>query len=268
MTGTPNVPEAFLRACAPLRIGYVSADGAVEWTASHDDGSHARKEADGAISGVATHMDLQLDSRQIRPGDVFAAVKGRTVDGHDFIPQALVGGASLVLCDPSYEPDRIPEAAHRQGSPAPVLLQVADLGERLGSLAHVFYGEPAQGLTLVGVTGTNGKTTVATLVVVVASSPRRAGEPAGDDGRNDLGPAAGRKREGRRPGAHYGGSGPPGPVDAPDAPRRLHALGHGGLFARARPEPRAGLVVRCGRIHQSEPRPPRLPRLHARLRPS
>lgn len=97
---------------------------------------------------------LTADSRAVVPGGMFVAVRGHTVDGHDFIPKALAAGAVAVVCE------TIPE-----DHPGDVAwIRVADTSVALGVLASTWYDEPSRHLTLVGVTGTNGKTTIATLL--------------------------------------------------------------------------------------------------------
>lgn len=105
-------------------------------------------ETDCEVSGLC------FDSRAVKPGDVFVATRGTAVDGHDFIAKAVEQGAVAVVCE------TLPE------NPAEgvVYVQTADSAEALGVMASNFYGCPSQQLTLVGVTGTNGKTTIATLL--------------------------------------------------------------------------------------------------------
>ncbi|MBL7802550.1 MAG: UDP-N-acetylmuramoyl-L-alanyl-D-glutamate--2,6-diaminopimelate ligase [Saprospiraceae bacterium] len=97
---------------------------------------------------------IRFDSRQVQAGDLFVAVQGAGADGHDYIPMALEKGAAAVLY-------QNPLADTRQ--PA-TFLRVADSAEALGRVAANFYGRPSEQLTLVAVTGTNGKTTVTTLL--------------------------------------------------------------------------------------------------------
>lgn len=105
-------------------------------------------EARGVLAGVA------IDSRQVVPGGVFVAVRGVQVDGHAFIEQAISKGATLVIGE-----EKAPAL------PAGVLyVQVAHSAEAAGLVAHLFYEEPSMSMKLVGVTGTNGKTTIATLL--------------------------------------------------------------------------------------------------------
>ena len=94
------------------------------------------------VTGVA------CDSRRVRRGDLFIACRGRVFDGHDFVPAAVAAGAAAVV------------------SQRPVEARIAnfvvpDIASRLGQLGERFYGSPSRELELVGVTGTNGKTTVA-----------------------------------------------------------------------------------------------------------
>ena len=91
---------------------------------------------------------LTSDSRKVRPGDLFVACRGATSDGHDFAPQAARAGAAAVVS----------ERAVDVGVPNVV---VGDAGKRLGEFGRRFYGAPSAELAVVGVTGTNGKTTVA-----------------------------------------------------------------------------------------------------------
>ncbi len=97
---------------------------------------------------------IVFDSRKVIPGALFVAVKGTVVDGHDYIEQAVKDGASAVICE------NLP--AHTVGEVA--FIMVANCAIALGQIAANFYNNPSSQLKLVGVTGTNGKTTVATLL--------------------------------------------------------------------------------------------------------
>ncbi len=102
---------------------------------------------DRVLSGV------QLDSRRVQPGDLFLAYKGAVADGRDFIPAAIASGAAAVLVDA----DAQWHAARAEG--AVPLIPVRDLQEKAGHVAARFYGEPARHMRMIGITGTNGKTT-------------------------------------------------------------------------------------------------------------
>ena len=109
-----------------------------------------------AISGNTDIMvaGIEFDSRNVAPEGLFVAVKGTMVDGHDFIEQALDNGAIAIVCE------HLPEEL-RSGV---TYVAVKDAGSALGIIAANFYENPSKKLTLVGITGTNGKTTVATLL--------------------------------------------------------------------------------------------------------
>lgn len=98
---------------------------------------------------------VNMDSRLVEKGNLFVAVKGTQADGHAFIAGAIEKGASAILVS---EP--IPAE-----TPADVtFVRVADTEDAIGKVATTFYGDPTQRLKLVGVTGTNGKTTIATVL--------------------------------------------------------------------------------------------------------
>ena len=97
---------------------------------------------------------IQSDSRRIEPGFLFVAVRGTAVDGHAYIAGALEKGAAAVVCE------EIPEGLNDQS----IFVVVKDSAEALGKLLSAWYGHPSDKLVLVGVTGTNGKTTIATLL--------------------------------------------------------------------------------------------------------
>jgi UDP-N-acetylmuramoyl-L-alanyl-D-glutamate--2,6-diaminopimelate ligase len=100
---------------------------------------------------------VNIDSRKIEKGHLFVAIKGTQTDGHRFIPKALELGAVAVLCED------LPEDLSGQTADI-TYVKVASTEAAVGPVATVFYGEPSQQLKLVGVTGTNGKTTIATLL--------------------------------------------------------------------------------------------------------
>ena len=105
-------------------------------------------DADVEVTGV------NIDSRKIKEGHLFVAMKGTQVDGHKFIPKALELGAKSVLCEDMPE-EKVEGVTY---------IQVASTEDAVGKVATLFYGDPSRKLKLVGVTGTNGKTTIATLL--------------------------------------------------------------------------------------------------------
>ncbi|WP_314078303.1 UDP-N-acetylmuramoyl-L-alanyl-D-glutamate--2,6-diaminopimelate ligase [Hoylesella pleuritidis] len=105
-------------------------------------------DTDTEITGV------NIDSRLIAAGQLFVAMKGTQVDGHQFISKAIEQGAAAVLCED------MPESV----AAGITFVQVTSTEDAAGKVATLFYGDPSRKLKLVGVTGTNGKTTVATLL--------------------------------------------------------------------------------------------------------
>ncbi len=103
---------------------------------------------------------IEFDSRKVKQGSCFVAVKGFTVDGHDFVKEAVENGASIIVAqkDSRTEPSGVP------------VIKVADSHAELARLADRFYGHPSSKLGVIGVTGTNGKTTVSHMIQAVLSS--------------------------------------------------------------------------------------------------
>lgn len=97
---------------------------------------------------------VQFDSRKIEPNDVFVAVRGTQSDGHDFIEKAILSGATTIVCE------IIPVST----MPQITYIQVPNSGQALGFMASNQFGNPSAKLKLMGVTGTNGKTTIVTLL--------------------------------------------------------------------------------------------------------
>ena len=97
---------------------------------------------------------LTYDSRNVRPGDCFFAIRGTQSDGHDYIPMAVGKGAAAVVC----------EQLPAEPAEGVVYVVVPDSAGAIADLAAAFYGFPSRELKLVGITGTNGKTTTVTLL--------------------------------------------------------------------------------------------------------
>ncbi|MEN8227056.1 MAG: UDP-N-acetylmuramoyl-L-alanyl-D-glutamate--2,6-diaminopimelate ligase [Bacteroidota bacterium] len=111
------------------------------------------------VVGITGNENLNIpgitfDSREVRGGDLFVAIRGIHSDGHRFINQALKAGASIIICedDPS------------SSETAATWIRVTDSRKALAQLSSAFHGYPSRELHLVGITGTNGKTTIATLL--------------------------------------------------------------------------------------------------------
>jgi UDP-N-acetylmuramoyl-L-alanyl-D-glutamate--2,6-diaminopimelate ligase len=105
---------------------------------------------------------INYDSRKIGSGDLFVAMKGYALDGHDFIEDAVSRGAAAVLSE--LTPDMVIQKRNRKPDQMPVLLQVSDSRKALSRLAVAFYHTPFHNMNLIGITGTNGKTTTSYLL--------------------------------------------------------------------------------------------------------
>jgi UDP-N-acetylmuramoyl-L-alanyl-D-glutamate--2,6-diaminopimelate ligase len=110
------------------------------------------------LKKVHGNMDLEVtgmhyDSRQIRSGDAFFALRGVVSDGHDFIASAVAGGARVVFCEELFE-----------GSEQVTVVLVENARQSMAMAVAEFYGNPTAGMQVVGITGTNGKTTITYLL--------------------------------------------------------------------------------------------------------
>ena len=103
---------------------------------------------------------LQIDSRKVNAGTAFIAIKGVAADGHNYIAKAIELGATVIVCEQF--PGQLDDAV--------TYVQVENSGAAAGYMAHHFYGQPSEKIKLVGVTGTNGKTTIATLLYKLFTS--------------------------------------------------------------------------------------------------
>lgn len=159
-----------------------------------------RGDLDRGISGLAQ------DSRQVRPGDLFACIRGEEFDGHDFAPEALALGAAAFLVEEWLPlPPEIPQ------------VRVLDARRAAALLAARLHGNPSRSLRVIGVTGTNGKTTVTYLLEAILTA---AGHPTGRIGSIDY-QLIGERR--------------PSVLTTPEAPElqeMLHTIkDHGGRYA-------------------------------------
>jgi UDP-N-acetylmuramoyl-L-alanyl-D-glutamate--2,6-diaminopimelate ligase len=110
------------------------------------------KKVQGSTSVDVT--SIQIDSRKVGAGCAFVAIRGVHSDGHDFIAKAVSEGATVIVCEEL--PEQLAEGV--------TYIEVNNTNEAVAYMAHQFYGEPSAKLKLVGVTGTNGKTTIATVL--------------------------------------------------------------------------------------------------------
>src|SRR5258708_25142952 len=151
----------------------------------------------GKLSGDerALVIDVTHDSRQAKQGSLFVAIRGELFDAHKFVPQIIEQGAVGVLSE-------LERPSEFNGA----WLQVKDVRRAMALAAAAVHRHPSRELDLVGITGTNGKTTTAYLI---ASIPEAAGEPVAMTGTGEYRLGTGRKKAGRTT------------AEAPDMPRML-----------------------------------------------
>ncbi len=116
-----------------------------------------------AIGGDPEISSIHYRAQQVQPGGIFVAIKGLTADGHDYIESAVARGASVVVVQADIE---VPEGVHT--------LVATDTRRALAALAAGFYGHPSRAMTVIGITGTNGKTTTSYLIERILETDGRS----------------------------------------------------------------------------------------------
>ncbi len=172
-----------------------------------NDGNNARpvtlKEVAEAVGGKLSGdespvvTDVTHDSRQARAGSLFVAIRGELFDAHKFVPQVLEQGAVGIISElepPAVWRSSTESQSGRGLAPAPAWIQVPDVRRAMALAAAEIHHHPSRELQLVGITGTNGKTTTAYLV---ASIPEAAGEPVAMTGTVEYRLGKERKKAGR-----------------------------------------------------------------------
>jgi len=106
--------------------------------------------------------DIVFDSRRVRSGNLFVAIRGYETDGHLYIDQALSAGAAVIVCETELPAEKT--GAQPDEKPSITWIRVTDSRRALALMASAFHGHPSRELQLVGITGTNGKTTIASLL--------------------------------------------------------------------------------------------------------
>ena len=114
-----------------------------------------------SVGDLSTEFNnIHFDSRKVKKNDVFVAVVGSVSNGHDYIEKAIENGANAIICE------NLPETIKENIT----YIQVKNSAIALGKIASNFYGNPSQKLKLIGITGTNGKTTTSTLLYELGES--------------------------------------------------------------------------------------------------
>ena len=193
---------------------------------------------------------LAYDSRRIAPGDCFFAVSGTQSDGHAYIDAAVAAGAVAVVCQ------RLPEHL----APSVCYVVVADTNAAMADMAAAFYGDPSRQLKLVGITGTNGKTTTVTLLYDLFRG-------LGYKVWSDLDGRLPHRHRTHRIDPHHARRHPAERDDGPHGRSRVRILLHGGFLARHRAGTHPGTAFHGRHLLEHHPRPSGLPQDFRRIYP-
>ena len=147
-----------LKGIDPISVDVLGAEG----------NKRAKHDAPG-VRDQASLMDMDIASihcraQEVQPGGMFVALKGQTADGHDFMHQALKNGAAAVVAQIEPPQPYLNGSLSRTGQTRPIFVRVADTRVAMAEMAARFYDDPSTDMTLIGITGTNGKTTVAYII--------------------------------------------------------------------------------------------------------
>ena len=206
-----------------------------------------------AGSSAAPVTGIEYDSRRVRPGSVFVAMKGGSTDGNRFVDKAIAAGALGIVTDSAQTFDHL--TVYQPGLPA---LHVEHGRRALAQASAAFFGHPERKLAATGITGTNGKTTTAFLAEALLNAAARTTVLIGTIEYHVAGetrPSIHTTPESRdlfelmAEGAARGATELVTEVSS-------HALDQGRMV---------GIPLRCRRLHQPHPRPPRLPPDHGEL---
>ena len=153
-----------LKAIDPICVKKFKAQGA-------GCAAHGTKDEHATLCEMshADLIDMDIESihyraQEVQPGGMFVAIKGQTADGHDFMHQALQKGAVAVVIQKEPPQPYLNQCLAQAVQTQPIIITVSDTRKAMADLAARFYGEPSENMTLIGITGTNGKTTVAYLI--------------------------------------------------------------------------------------------------------
>jgi len=168
--------SALLKAIDPVSISALRAEGIGQSAKCSEKEDHAL----GALR-PADLPDVDIESihyraQEVVPAGMFVAIEGQAADGHDFVHQALQKGAAAIVVQQAPLQPHLNEYLSQALQSQPIIIRVSDTRKAMADLAARFYGDPSAHMTLIGITGTNGKTTVAYLIESVLL---QAGLPTG-----------------------------------------------------------------------------------------
>jgi len=168
--------SALLKAIDPVSVNALRAEGIGQSAKRNKKKDHAP----GALR-PADLPDVDIESihyraQEVVPAGMFVAIEGQAADGHDFVHQALQKGAAAIVVQQAPLQPYLNECLSQALQSQPIIIRVSDTRKAMADLAARFYGDPSAHMTLIAITGTNGKTTVAYLIESVL---QQAGLPTG-----------------------------------------------------------------------------------------
>ena len=153
-----------LEAIEPITANWLNTDSSDQRAKNGAEKRHMPSPLPNDSPSDSDIGSIHYRAQEVQPGGMFVAIEGQTADGHDFMHQALKRGAAAIVTQK--EPPQPFLNEFRAASPKtrPIIIRVPNTRIALADLAARFFGHPSQSMTLIGITGTNGKTTVAYLI--------------------------------------------------------------------------------------------------------
>ncbi len=156
--------SALIKAIDPIGVRPFAAERIEQRAKRKDKSDHALYEmSDGDLMKVDIES-IYYRAQEVQAGTMFVAIEGQNADGHDFMHQALRNGAVAIVAQKEPPQPYLTECLAQAVHPQPILIRVSDTRKAMADLAAQIFGQPSERMTVIGITGTNGKTTVAYLV--------------------------------------------------------------------------------------------------------
>ena len=156
--------STLLETIEPITAIWLDAGSREQETKNGADKRHAPSPVSGDNLPDLDIGSIHYRAQEVQPGGMFVAIEGQTADGHDFMHQALKRGAVAIIAQKEPPQPFLNEISATSPKSRPIIIRVPSTRIALADLAARFFGHPSQDMTLVGITGTNGKTTVAYLI--------------------------------------------------------------------------------------------------------